>query len=587
MDIFDKKINNLKVLKFIFKTNPFIFSVLIIFSVFLSVIPALKINLFSKIIDSISNFSSENEIRYLALLYFSVIIFQNLYPSIQEILDKIVHNRLTETISSDILNLILSKEYTYWENSDFLNSFDKLLEKPYDEFFFFYKNIMNLLIDILQLIFVIFMISKISIYLGILFLAILILLVLVSRIGGKREYKEDFKAQKSKRFANYLEEILTLKEYSEEREIFQTYNNILPKFLSESFLAFNIMLKSKKYWLLTSLKAGFFSTNLLIVIIILLILPLKNNSMSIGLYIAFANSIIVLIPTLSWSIPNNIKELSKTNEFFNNINEIILLTNDKDSGKYSVSDIYSIEFKNVTFKYPNSDKIILNNINLKLEKGKNYGIVGINGAGKSTVIKLILRLYENYSGEILLNQKNIKLYKKESIRKNISSVFQDFAEYGISIKENIILEKSYDDLLFKKVLKYTALTEKINSLTFGIDTVLGKKSRKSQDFSGGEWQRLAIARCMYNSKSLNIFDEPTSKIDAESEIKILNNLIKKNKNKISLIISHKLGSLKTLDEIIVIDNTKIVETGTFEELISKKGFFYKMYKKQKEWYNYE
>ncbi len=164
MDIFDKKINNLKVLKFIFKTNPFIFSVLIIFSVFLSVIPALKINLFSKIIDSISNFSSENEIRYLALLYFSVIIFQNLYPSIQEILDKIVHNRLTETISSDILNLILSKEYTYWENSDFLNSFDKLLEKPYDEFFFFYKNIMNLLIDILQLIFVIFMISKISIY---------------------------------------------------------------------------------------------------------------------------------------------------------------------------------------------------------------------------------------------------------------------------------------------------------------------------------------------------------------------------------------------------------------------------------------
>lgn len=586
MNIFNKKINIFRSLLYIIKMKSFIFFILTFFSIVLSLMPAFKIYLLSKIINIIST-SNEKNFFVFCFIYFFVIIFQHLYPLIQKILEKIIDNNLNEDILCGILNLILNKEYIYFENSNYLNSFNRCLENPSYEFINYYKNIISLFVNILQLFSIILMISKTSIYLSFLLMFILILLILISHIGGKKEYIEDFKSQKNKRFANYLEEILTSQDFSEERVIFKTHKNIIPKFINKSVKVFNIELKAKKYWLSTSLKSGILSTSLLLIIVLLLIFPLKNNNLSLGLYIAFVNSIIVLIPTLSWNIPTNIKEISKTNEFFNEINKIILLDDEKDLGEKHLNSIESVEFKDVTFKYPESEKIILDNVSFKLQKGKTYALVGINGAGKSTIIKLILGLYENFYGEILINQKDIKSFKKESIRKNISLVFQDFSEYSISIKENIILNKKYDEDLFEKVLKDTFLIEKISSLNSGINTVLGKKMEESFDFSGGQWQKLAIARCIYNSKSLNIFDEPTSKIDANTELKILDTITQKNKNSISLIISHKLGSLKNLDEIIVINNKKIIEIGSFDTLISKKNFFYGMYKKQKEFYNYE
>lgn len=586
MNVFNKKINIFRSLLYIIKMKSFIFFILTFFSIVLSLMPAFKIYLLSKIINIIST-SNEKNFFVFCFIYFFVIIFQHLYPLIQKILEKIIDNNLNEDILCGILNLILNKEYIYFENSNYLNSFNRCLENPSYEFINYYKNIISLFVNILQLFSIILMISKTSIYLSFLLMFILILLILISHIGGKKEYIEDFKSQKNKRFANYLEEILTSQDFSEERVIFKTHKNIIPKFINKSVKVFNIELKAKKYWLSTSLKSGILSTSLLLIIVLLLIFPLKNNNLSLGLYIAFVNSIIVLIPTLSWNIPTNIKEISKTNEFFNEINKIILLDDEKDLGEKHLNSIESVEFKDVTFKYPESEKIILDNVSFKLQKGKTYALVGINGAGKSTIIKLILGLYENFYGEILINQKDIKSFKKESIRKNISLVFQDFSEYSISIKENIILNKKYDEDLFEKVLKDTFLIEKISSLNSGINTVLGKKMEESFDFSGGQWQKLAIARCIYNSKSLNIFDEPTSKIDANTELKILDTITQKNKNSISLIISHKLGSLKNLDEIIVINNKKIIEIGSFDTLISKKNFFYGMYKKQKEFYNYE
>lgn len=584
MCISDRKVNPFFVLRFIFSNNPFIFIIVSFFSLCLSFIPALKIILFSKIVDIFVGEVLIDKLFYIGFVYFIIVIFQNLYPLIQGILEKIIYNTLFEKVSIQVLNLILSKEYVYWENSESLNLFNRVLENPQEEFFNLYKNILLITINLLQMFFIILVIWKISIYLGILLVVILTLLVLVSYIGGKKEYLENFKAQKSRRFSKYLEEVISLREYSEEREIYHTYKNLIPRFRKERHIGFNMELKSKFNWFLTSLKAGFFSTSLLITISILLIFPVKYNNLSLGMYIAFLNSMITLIPTLSWNIPTNIKEISKGVKFLDSLNKIIGLELEDDLGEEILNSIESIEFKNVTFKYPNSDKIIFNNLNLKLTKGNNYGIVGINGAGKTTIIKLILRLYDDYSGEIFLNDKNIKLYKKESVRKNISLIFQDFAKYGMSIKENILLGRYDDQIKLEKVLKNVNLYEKVKNLALETDTVLGKKMEESYEFSGGEWQRLAIARCLYNKKSLNIFDEPTSKIDSKSEIDILNTIIENCKGNISIVISHKLGVIKKLDKIIVIDDGTVVEEGDFDNLILKKGFFYKMYEKQKEWY---
>lgn len=173
----------------------FVFFVLTFFSVILSLMPAFKIYLLSKIINIISTSNEKKFFFIFCFIYFFVIIFQHLYPLIQKILEKIIDNNLNEDILCGILNLVLNKEYIYFENSNYLNSFNRCLENPSYEFINFYKNIISLFVNILQLFSIILMISKTSIYLSFLLIFILILLILISHIGGKKEYIEDFKSQ--------------------------------------------------------------------------------------------------------------------------------------------------------------------------------------------------------------------------------------------------------------------------------------------------------------------------------------------------------------------------------------------------------
>ncbi len=243
-----------------------------------------------------------------------------------------------------------------------------------------------------------------------------------------------------------------------------------------------------------------------------------------------------------------------------------------------------IEFKDVYFKYPDTENYILKNINLKITPYEKLALVGENGAGKTTFIKLLSRLYDIEEGEILINGKNISNYKKEAINKLFAIVFQNFRLFSYSIKDNITIGK--EDCGVREVLIEAGFKEKLDKLGEGIETILYNRSFKDGiELSGGEEQKIAIARALYKDAPFMILDEPTSALDplAEEEIYLKFNEITENKT--SIFISHRMSSCKFCDKIIVLDKGEIIETGSHKELMEHKGKYYELFSAQAKYYN--
>ena len=245
-----------------------------------------------------------------------------------------------------------------------------------------------------------------------------------------------------------------------------------------------------------------------------------------------------------------------------------------------------IEFKNVSFKYPNTDDYVLENVSIKINPYEKLSVVGDNGAGKTTFIKLLLRLYDVTNGEILINGINIKDYDYEEYISLFSPVFQDFKIFSFTIKENICFDDpnySEDKLIYS--IEKGNLAEKISSLPNNIDTYLFKDFVETGiDFSGGEKQRLAISRAFYKDAPVAVLDEPTASLDPIAEKEIYEQFNDMVEGKTAIYISHRMSSSKFCDNIAVFDNGKLAEYGTHIELMNLGRIYAEMYNKQAEYY---
>ncbi|MGU8748048.1 ABC transporter ATP-binding protein [Clostridium perfringens] len=291
-------------------------------------------------------------------------------------------------------------------------------------------------------------------------------------------------------------------------------------------------------------------------------------------------------------ILDDLANIKAQNMYLDDMREFLEI---KSENKEKTRDIpidssYEIEFKNVSFKYPKTDKYIYKNLSLKIKKGQRLAIVGINGAGKTTFVKLLCRLYEPTSGEILINGVNIKDFSKEEYYKILSVVFQDIKTFAFTVAENVSLE-DLEDVDREKVLhciEKAGVGDKINSLQKGIDTSLLKiLDGEGVELSGGENQKLALARALYKNGKIVILDEPTSALDAVAEYNIYKGFDELIGDKTAIYISHRLASTKFCDVIAFFENGEIVEYGTHEELLKKNGKYSDMFNIQAQYYKEE
>ncbi len=244
-----------------------------------------------------------------------------------------------------------------------------------------------------------------------------------------------------------------------------------------------------------------------------------------------------------------------------------------------------IRFENVSFTYPGTDKVILKNINLKIEKGEKIGMVGLNGSGKTTFTKLLTRLYDPTEGRITINGVDIKEIPYRQYIKHIAIVLQDFLLFAYSVKENVVLDTEYDETRLMSSIEKSGLKEKINGLKNGIETSVYKTlDENGIEFSGGEGQKLALARAIYKDAETLILDEPTSSFDPIAEYELFSKLNDISENKTTIFISHRLSSTKFCDKIIVLSDGEMIECGSHDDLIKQNGFYAGLFNAQARYY---
>ena len=249
-----------------------------------------------------------------------------------------------------------------------------------------------------------------------------------------------------------------------------------------------------------------------------------------------------------------------------------------ESGKIIKKIIGNIEFKNISFKYPDSNKTIINNLSFNIKENTSVALVGESGGGKSTIIKLIMGLIKYQEGNILIDNQELSKLNLNSLYDHISYVSQDTPIFDGTLRENIIFDKSINDEKIIEVLKLVCLDKFYSRLVNGLDTELGEKGIK---MSGGERQRVALARLFFEDSKIIILDESTSAMDNVTEKIVMKNILNLLKNKTLLIIAHRLDSIKEVDEIYVLKDGTIKEKGKYQNLINKNGYFKELYNLKK------
>lgn len=309
--------------------------------------------------------------------------------------------------------------------------------------------------------------------------------------------------------------------------------------------------------------------------------PIGDFTYLLGILNRLQSSFVGLVEDLAKMAESSLS-IEKYNNFMNFKPKLM------SNGNKLISEIDTIEFQNVCFSYEGNDHKVLDNINFIIEKNQKVAIVGVNGAGKTTIIKLLLRFYDVCEGQILLNGIDIRDYNIESLRKCFSTVFQDFLTYSLSIRDNVSFsnyEKRDRDDDIIRALKISDLEKGILDRVSNLDIDISKDfSSNGLELSGGQKQKLAVARCIFRGANVVILDEPTASLDPIAEHDILEQFKKIYTNSGLIMISHRLSNTVLMDKIIVVENGKVIESGSHKDLIEIDGRYSYLFKLQSEKY---
>jgi len=417
----------------------------------------------------------------------------------------------------------------------------------------------------------------------------------LSMRAGKKNYDAGREAEKFNRRFEYLGDVLTGREATDERTLF-SFGDAVTKRWSEQYEAGRLLkLKVTLRMFLITKGSSLMLATIALLVALTLIGPVVSGAMSAGMFMGVVGAVFGMIHQLGWQMSGSLEKLSGAREYMKDLTEFSALSG--DTGALAVPDavpltLESIEFRDVRFKYPSGENYILDGLSFSLAPGLHYAFVGKNGAGKTTITKLLTGLYTEYDGEILVNGVELRQYAAGALKAMFSVVYQDFAKYYIKLADNIALgdaaampgpEKN-GDARVREAAMLAGLGDTIGELRDGLETPLGKIIEDGQDISGGQWQRVAIARSLIGRAPVKILDEPTAALDPVSESRVYEEFEKLMRGRTTIFISHRLGSTKLADEILVVDGGRIAERGTHDMLMETGGLYAEMYESQREWY---
>ncbi len=540
--------------------------------------------------------SSGADVIFSLSLILACVFFQNSIPVITRVVNASKRNRLTLHMNHILLKKQMNLSYQYIEDNDTCNLIYRIRDNCVDYFDEGYTNVINSLALFIKLASLMVIIFKASVISGLVILVIVYPLLYLAMKTGKANYVLEQDAETTKRKYQYIFSVLTGKETANERNLFGFSRHMTERYNRLFDTAFEKEAKiiNKRY---ANMKSGSLITLIVSICIMAIMLPkLFRNEISTGLYIGLAGAVLDLIQSMSWQLAGMMQNYAKLNQFFDDYNRYMELGEqagaEEEPEQMPTAGEPSLAFRNVSFRYPGTDRYILKNCSFTLAGGCSYAVVGENGAGKTTIAKLIMGLYGGYEGDILINGRNVKDYSYGELKGLVAAVFQDFARYELSVKENIGIGRiphfscsGSEEKEIEKICEELNMTDWIRSFPDGFDTMLGKLEEGGVDLSGGQWQKIAIARLLYSKAPINILDEPTAAMDAVAESKIYELFQKLNMGKFNILITHRMGAARIADEILVLQNGAVAEQGKHEQLMTmENGVYRKMYESQRQWY---
>lgn len=494
-------------------------------------------------------------------------------------------------LNNRIFNKAITLDVECYENPEFYDKYQRatnvLAWSYYD---FVCSCVSSIISSIVSLGLVIGTVATINpVYL--LFLLPVSLVFVIETLKSKLVYKRDLEMTTNNRIKAYIQRTVFLKDFSKDMRTSNIFAVLMKRF--KTAIDSNVEILRKYGW-----KLFIFST---VSSLFSEFIPIIGTYAYAAYQFVFTNALTVSGFSVVLSSINAVREstmniarhfdmLVGSALYFQNLREFFEYEPKITSGDKIPDEFESLEFKNVSFRYPSADKYALQDISFCIDKAETLALVGVNGAGKSTLVKLLLRFYDVTEGEILYNGINIKEYDLSKYRNIFGAVFQDYRNFAISIYENVICHECSDEEKDKaeKALRQSGIWDKISSLPDGGETVLTREFDKNgAGLSGGENQKVSAARLFAKDFQFAVLDEPSSALDPIAEYKMYENLIKVTENKTVLYISHRLSSAVLSDRIIVIGDGRVLEQGSHEELMALGGKYNEMFTLQASSYNRE
>lgn len=410
----------------------------------------------------------------------------------------------------------------------------------------------------------------------------MIFVVIFESVKGKIEVKKDKEMTLHKRSKAYVKRTVFLREFAKDMRTSGIFGVMHQRYKNAVEKNREIIKKYGKKMALLEVLSGLFGTSLPVAVTY--IYAAYRFAIKRNLSISDFSVIMTAMSNLK-DVFNDLSEaigsIRKEAEYFGNLRDFFEYESVVTGGKREADELETLEFKNVSFTYPSAKKASLVNVNLKINKGETVAVVGQNGAGKTTFVKLLLRFYDPDEGTILYNGTDIREYDIASIRNRLATVFQDYKVFALSVGENVICKEVESDADRENIvlsLKNSGAYDCIEHLPQKEDTVLTREfDEKGTGLSGGEQQKVAAARMFAREFDLAILDEPSSALDPIAEYKMYESLIAATEEKTVIYISHRLSSAVLSDKIYVFGDGTVAEEGTHDELMSKNGIYSEMF----------
>jgi len=391
------------------------------------------------------------------------------------------------------------------------------------------------------------------------------------------------------RKSGYMKNEVTDFTFAKEVRLFGLRDWLAGKYRELQQERLNAQIKNERLWFVVALASSIITAGVQLFVYIYLIYAVSRGDVTIGnftLYIASSTTMFNYLNGLLSGIADLFQRSREVDDFRSFLD--CDGGSDPDSGKeLPVLDSYEFEFRSVSFRYPKAERYALENLSLTVKAGERLAVVGLNGAGKTTFIKLLLRLYEPTEGEILLNGVNVKEYSKRSYYRAFAPVFQDVELFAFPLSENVSMQspENTDKERAEKCLIDAGMGDKLKELKNGVSTEILKVIHDDGvDLSGGEKQKLALARALYKNAPVAVLDEPTAALDALAESRLYNDFDKLIGGKTAVYISHRLSSTQFCKNVAMFKDGRLEEYGTHDELMKRGGAYAEMFRIQAQYY---